>query len=78
MGTRMPRLAEVSCTKHRFLPGDRVIVNVFHHLTNDETKRLRRTVQKWCGKDVEVLVVDNTVAEVIVEHNYENRRLIGK
>lgn len=72
MGLRnVPRLAEVSCKKHRFLPGDRVIVNVFERLSTSDTKRLRRTVQKWAGQDVEILIVDNTVAEVFVEHRYE-------
>jgi len=64
---KIPRLADVKCTRIQFQPGDRVIVNVYHHLTIDEKKKLSRTIVKWAGEDVEVLVVDRNYMEVIVD-----------
>ena len=48
----------VSVTPVRLQPGDQVIVRVFQPVGEDELKRIRRTVQKWAGEGVRVLVVD--------------------
>lgn len=63
----IPRLAEVSCTKIHFDPGDRVVVRVFQPLEKEARRRLERTVQKWAGVSIEVLVVDATKYDVAVE-----------
>jgi len=62
-----PRLADVRCTRLRFEPGDRGLVRVYRKLDGDARKRLRRTVQKWAGADVEVLIYDVTEMDITVE-----------
>jgi len=51
-----PRIADVSCLRLRFEPGDRILVRTNHRLSNDEQKKLRKTIQKWAGCEVEVLI----------------------
>ena len=62
-----PRLADVHCEKIQFQPGDRVLVNVYVHIDEATGKKLVKTVQRWAGEDVEVLVVDNTKMRVSIE-----------
>ncbi len=62
-----PRLAEVHCEAIRFKPGDRVIVRSYHRLDRERRRGLERAVQKWAGVDVEVLIVDCTAMEVILD-----------
>ena len=62
-----PGLAEVQCCRLKFEPGDRVIVRVFEKISDDQRKKLRRTVEKWAGVDIEVLIVDNTRMDVTIE-----------
>lgn len=66
---KRPRIANVQCSPVRFRPGDRVIVRVFQRLDKDATKRIRQSVQRWAGGDVEVLIVDCTLMEVSVEQS---------
>ena len=65
--TRLPRLAEVHCTRIRFDPGDRIIVDVYHPLDKDERKKLIRTILKWAGVEIEVLIVNRMRMEVKIE-----------
>ncbi len=51
-----PRLADVSCSKVHFDPGDRIIVRTFHQLNIEEKKKLTKTIQKWAGCEIEVLI----------------------
>lgn len=67
MGTRMPKLADVQCTRLKFEPGDRVIVRVHDRLDGDQKRKLLKTVQKWAGTDVEVLLVDMRLFDVEVD-----------
>lgn len=62
-----PRLADVQCSRIKFEPGDRVLVRVYDTLDADQQRRLRRTIQKWAGVEVEVLIVDGRRMEVEVE-----------
>jgi hypothetical protein len=57
LGTK-PRLAEVQCTKIQFDPGDRLLVKVQHELNAEQRKQLTRTIQKWAGAEVEVLIIN--------------------
>ena len=51
-----PRIADVQCTRLRFEPGDRVIVRSRHRLDNEQQRRLRASITKWAGVDIEVLI----------------------
>lgn len=65
----IPRLADVQCSRLRFESGDRIIVRSFHPLNSEERKKLRRTVERWAGVDVEVLIVDTSQFDVRIEKN---------
>lgn len=69
MGSRMPKLADVQCTRVEFQPGDRIIVKVFTDLDRDQRKKLLKTVAKWAGPDVEVLLVDLRKYDIEVVKN---------
>ena len=71
-----PRLADVQCIRLRFGPGDRLIVRLRQKLDPDEKKRLLKTVQKFTGTDVEVLLVDLTVFDVEVDKKCRQTSLI--
>jgi len=64
---RAPTLADVRCSRINFEKGDRVLVTVYAPLDRDQRRKLTKTVQRWAGIDVEVLVVDGTRMEVTVE-----------
>ncbi len=52
------RLAQIDCSRIRFLPGDRVIVKVNCVLDDQDRRKILTAVQRWAGSDVEVLVVE--------------------
>jgi len=62
-----PRLADVQCSRLQFQPGDRVIVRVHQPITKEQARRLKKTVEKWAGDCVEVLVVNSLEMSVHVE-----------
>ena len=62
-----PKLADVQCTRLKFQPGDRVIVRVYRPISLEQEKRLKRTVEKWAGDCVEVLVINGTEMSIDVE-----------
>ena len=62
-----PRLADVRCSRIVFQPGDRVLCRVYHNLDQDQKKKLRKTIQKWAGAEVEVLIYNATAMEITVE-----------
>ena len=53
---KTPRLADVQCRRLRLQPGNRLVVRTTHRLEPDAAKKLRRTIQKWAGCEVEVLI----------------------
>lgn len=65
----VPRLANVQCSRLRFEDGDRIIVRLFQPLDDDGKRKLYKTVKNWAGAEVEILIVDETKMEVIVEKN---------
>jgi len=67
MNRRLPKIANVQCSRLAFQPGDRVIVRVCSDLDRDQKKRLLHSVQKWAGTDVEVLLVDVRMFDVEIE-----------
>lgn len=62
-----PRIADVQCSRLQFQPGDRILVKTTHRLTQDEKKKLRRSVERWAGCAVEVLVYSVLDMEITVE-----------
>ena len=52
----IPRLAEVRCERIKFDPGDRILVRTTHRLSPEQTTRLRKTIQKWAGCELEILI----------------------
>ncbi len=67
LSNRAPRLAEVQCSRLQFQPGDRVIVRTMHRLTSEEQKKLRRTIVKFAGCEIEVLIYCMADMEITVE-----------
>ncbi len=64
----IPRLADVQCTRLKFLPGDRILVRSKHRLDRAAQRKLRRTVERWAGAAVEVLIVCLPDVDVEIEH----------
>jgi hypothetical protein len=64
---RLPKIADVQCQRLRFEPGDRIIVRVYSDLDRDQKRKLLKSVQKWAGSDVEVLLVDMRKYDIEVE-----------
>jgi len=65
--SKLPRIADVKCQRLQFQPGDRVLVRSNHKLTVDEERKLRRSIVKWAGGEVEVLIYCILDVEVWVE-----------
>lgn len=61
------KLADVQCTPIRFEPGDRILVRVHQRITPQQSKQIRRTVEKWAGNIVEVLVIDMTLMDIEIQ-----------
>ena len=74
--TAVPRLADVQLTRIVFEPGDRLIVRSRVPLSKEDAIRLHRTVQRWAGDHVEILVVDLNKMEVDIERSTERGKII--
>ena len=57
----LPHVENVKVTKVQLEPGTRLLVRSVNLLTRDARKRIHKTVQKWAGDHVEVLVVDPSI-----------------
>lgn len=64
-----PRLANVQCSRLKFEDGDRILVRLYQPLDNDGKRKLYKTVKQWAGAEVEILIVDETKMQVIVQKN---------
>jgi len=67
MNSRLPKIANVQCSRLVFQPGDRIIVRVCTDLDRDQKRRLLQSVRKWAGTDVEVLLVDVRMFDIEIE-----------
>ena len=67
----IPRLADVQCTRLQFEPGDRILVKVNHRLDNNAQRRLRNTIQKWAGVEVEVLIICTLDMDISIEKRFQ-------
>lgn len=59
----MPKLGDVQSTKV-FRPGDRVLVRVYCSLDRNQTDRLVRSVQKFTGEYVRILIINAAMTEI--------------
>ena len=57
---RHPRahLADVQCSRLTFEPGDRIIVRTHQKLDRDQQRKLRRSIRRFAGCEVEVLIIN--------------------
>ena len=62
-----PKLADVQCSRLQFQPGDRVVVRVYRAISPEQSRRLKKTVEKWAGDCVEVLVINALEMNLHVE-----------
>lgn len=62
-----PRIADVQCSRLKFEPGDRLIVRIYQKIDNEAKRKLKKSVEKWAGDVVEVLLVDCTVFDIEVD-----------
>ena len=63
-----PGIADVQCSRMRFEPGDRLIVRSTSRMDEGAKKKLRRSICKWAGCEVEVLFVCLLDFDVEVQH----------
>lgn len=62
-----PKLADVQCSRFQFQPGDRLLVRCHRHLSKEEERRLKKTVERWAGNQVEVLVINALEVQINVD-----------
>jgi len=62
-----PRIADVQCSRLQFQPGDRILVRVHARLDKDQTRKLRKSITKWAGCEVEVLIYNAMEMDISVE-----------
>lgn len=71
----VPRIADVQCSRMQFQPGDRILVKVRQSIDKEAATKLRKTVEKWAGNHVEVLIVDLTLMDIEIERKEERGKL---
>ncbi len=64
---RPPHIADVQCSRLTFQPGDRIIVRVRTNLDSDQKRKLRKSVQKFAGCEVEVLIINELMMDIEVQ-----------
>lgn len=67
IGQARARLADVQCSRFEFRPGDHIVVRVFWQIDKEQEKKLKRSVEKWAGNQVEVLVINALEMSIHVE-----------
>jgi hypothetical protein len=65
----LPRVANIDCSRIGFQPGDRVLVKCFHRLDSDQERKMRQTICRWAGCEVEVLIVCTQDMDLTIEHS---------
>jgi hypothetical protein len=77
MAHKRATLANVNCTRYQFMPGDRILVEMYRNFSGEEIKKFRRTIEKWAGCEVEVLFYNANEVKIRVEQGY-GRELQGR
>lgn len=60
-------IADVSCSRLRFEPGDRIIVRTNGQLDQSQQAHLRKSICKFAGCEVEVLIINILQMDISVE-----------
>lgn len=53
-----PTIADVQCQRLKFQPGDPVLVRTYHKLDKDQKRKLQRSIIKWAGCEVRVMIIN--------------------
>jgi len=64
---KRPLLADVKCSRIQFQPGDRILVRTYQNLDAEQKRKLRATIVKWAGVEIEVLIYSSTEMEIQVD-----------
>jgi hypothetical protein len=64
----VPRIADIRCRRIVFQPGDRILVRSHHRLDKEKREKIKKSVSRWAGADVEVLVYCPLDFELEIEH----------
>ncbi len=75
IGQRMPRIADVQCSRLVFEPGDRILVRTTHSLDNEAKRKLRKSILKWAGVEVEVLIICLLDLDIEIEKRKDKREI---
>ena len=71
-----PKLSDVQCSRMQFQDGDKVLVRTYTNLSKEQEHKLRKTVEKWAGDGIPVLIINGTMVEVTKLDREEQARLI--
>lgn len=72
-----PRIADVRCQRLKFQPGDRILVRTTIRLEPDQQRRLRKSIIKWAGCEVEVLIYSALDMDIRIEDQIEKGRIVS-
>ena len=64
-------IAELDCQRLRFQDGDRILVKIFEEVSPEINKHITKTIRRWAGREVEVLVYDGRGMEITVEKEWK-------
>lgn len=70
---QQPRIADVQCSRLQFQPGDKILVKLRQRIDSEARKKLQKTVERWAGSGIEVLIIDLALMDIEIEHG--NRTL---
>lgn len=70
-----PHVQNIQVTSVRFPPGTKLLVRTFFPLDDEARRRITRTIHKWAGSDVEVLVYCGLQMEVSIENGRQDSKL---
>ncbi len=65
--TLRPRIADIQCTRLQFQPGDRILVRSHHRLDLEDKKKLKKSIRRWAGVEVEVLIICTLDLDISIE-----------
>lgn len=68
-----PQIADVQCSRLRFQPGDRILVRTHSRLDESQKRKLRKSIVKWAGCEVEVFVY--SLLDMEIEVDQRSRRI---
>lgn len=64
-----PNILDLDCTKYSFQPGDKILVRVFGAVDSARRKQIRAMIEKWAGVPLDILVIDATQLEMLVQRS---------